>query len=117
MSIIEQMLSKYDINSENEILNALKEIFQEIALLGLYRGNFFSSAAFYGGTSLRILYGSSRFSEDLDFSLLEKNKNFNIEQYFKYIIDEFDALGISIDLRKKNQERKIVKYRICILEK
>ena len=106
MSIIKQMLSKYDISSENEILNALKEIFQEIVLLGLYRGNFFSKAAFYGGTSLRILYGLNRFSEDLDFSLLEKDRNFNIEHYFKYITNEFDALGISIELRKKNKKQK-----------
>ncbi|WP_411266558.1 nucleotidyl transferase AbiEii/AbiGii toxin family protein, partial [Campylobacter volucris] len=40
---------------------------------------FFNKAAFYGGTNLRILYGLERFSEDLDFSLLEKNKNFDIE--------------------------------------
>ena len=43
MNIIEQMLSKYEINTENELVNALKEIFQEIALLGLYRGSFFGS--------------------------------------------------------------------------
>lgn len=106
MSIIKQMLSKYDISSENEILNALKEIFQEITLLGLYRGNFFSEVAFYGGTSLRILYGLNRFSEDLDFSLIEKNQSFNIEDYFKYIINEFDALGVSIELRKKIKKEK-----------
>ena len=83
MNIIEQMLSKYDISSENELVNALKEIFQEVALLGLYRGHFFNKAAFYGGTSLRILYGLNRFSEDLDFTLLEKNSSFNIEHYFQ----------------------------------
>ena len=107
MSIIKQMLSKYDIRSENEILNALKEIFQEITLLGLYRGNFFSEAAFYGGTSLRILYGLNRFSEDLDFSLIGKKQNFNIEDYFKYIINEFEALGIGIELRKKIKKGKL----------
>ena len=74
MNIIEQMLKKYNPKSETEPINALKEIFQEIILLGLYRGGFFNKAAFYGGTSLRILYGLERFSEDLDFSLLEKNK-------------------------------------------
>ena len=84
MTVIEQMLSKYEIESENDIINALKEIFQEIALLGLYRGSFFNKAAFYGGTALRILYGLNRFSEDLDFSLSEKNKSFNIEKYFPY---------------------------------
>ena len=104
MNVIEQMLSKYNIETENDIINALKEIFQEIALLGLYRGGFFNKAAFYGGTSLRILYGLNRFSEDLDFSLLEKNNSFNIENYFSYINDEFEAIGISISLNKKHKK-------------
>lgn len=106
MSIIEQMLDKYEVNSENDIINALKEIFQEITLLGLYRGNFFSKVAFYGGTSLRILYGLDRFSEDLDFSLIEKDTDFNIESYFKHIINEFEALGIGVELKKKDKKNK-----------
>ena len=101
MNIIEQMLLKYTIETEADLINALKEVFQEIALLGLYHGGFFNKAAFYGGTALRILYGLNRFSEDLDFTLLEKNSSFNIEQYFPSVIDEFEALGIKIDLTKK----------------
>ncbi len=103
MNIIEQMLKKYDPQSETELINALKEIFQEITLLGLYRGGFFDKAAFYGGTSLRILYGLERFSEDLDFSLLEKNSNFDIEKYFPSVVSEFEALGIEISLNKKSK--------------
>ena len=103
MNIIEQMLSKYTIKTENELINALKEIYQEIALLGLYRGGFFQKAAFYGGTALRILHGLERFSEDLDFTLLKKNNDFNLEVYFPYIIDEFEALGITISLSKKSK--------------
>ena len=101
MNIIEQMLSNYDITNEADLVNALKEVFQEIALLGLYHGGFFEKAAFYGGTALRILYGLPRFSEDLDFTLLEKSSDFDIEQYFISIIDEFEALGIKIDIAKK----------------
>ncbi|MCP9911748.1 nucleotidyl transferase AbiEii/AbiGii toxin family protein [Cyanobium sp. BA20m-p-22] len=44
---------------------------QEIALAGLYRRGFFGKAAFYGGTCLRIFQKLPRFSEDLDFSLLQ----------------------------------------------
>jgi hypothetical protein len=101
MNICEQMLSNYDITNEADLINALKEVFQEIALLGLYQGGFFEKAAFYGGTALRILHGLPRFSEDLDFTLLQKNDNFKLEQYFGSIVDEFEALGISIDIAQK----------------
>ncbi len=104
MSIIEQMLLNYEINSENDLINALKEVFQEIALLGLYNGGFFEKAAFYGGTALRILYNLPRFSEDLDFTLLEKNDKFDIERYFLPVVEEFEALGIKIDISKKEKK-------------
>jgi len=106
MNIIEQMLLKYKIESEDELINALKEIYQEIALLGLYRGGFFQKATFYGGTALRIIHGLDRFSEDLDFSLLKKDITFEIEDYFPYIIDEFESLGIKMTLTKKTKSKK-----------
>ena len=84
-NIIEQMLYKYDIKNTNDEINALKEIIQEIVLSGLSRGNFFNEAAFYGGTALRIFYNLDRFSEDLDFALLEPNKDFDISKYFNFI--------------------------------
>jgi len=101
------MLNKYNPQSQTEFLNAIKEIFQEITLLGLYRGGFFERATFYGGTSLRILYGLERFSEDLDFSLLEKNKNFDVEKYFLDIINEFETLSIEVSLNKKVKQSTI----------
>lgn len=104
MTIIEQMLSNYEITNESDLINALKEVFQEIALLGLYQGGFFEKAAFYGGTALRILHGLPRFSEDLDFTLLEKNSDFDLERYFDSIIDEFEALGIKIEIAKKEKK-------------
>ncbi|HOO47126.1 MAG TPA: nucleotidyl transferase AbiEii/AbiGii toxin family protein, partial [Deltaproteobacteria bacterium] len=63
-----QMLQKYPLNRLEDYTRALREIIQEVALLGLWRGKFFDKAAFYGGTALRILYGLDRFSEDLDFT-------------------------------------------------
>jgi len=76
-TIIESLLESYSPKSKNDYENAIQEIIQEIALMGLWRSKFFEHAAFYGGTALRILYGLNRFSEDLDFSLLKPDRSFN----------------------------------------
>ena len=102
-NIIEQMLYKYDIKNTNDEINALKEIIQEIVLSGLSRGNFFNEAAFYGGTALRIFYNLDRFSEDLDFALLEPNKDFDISKYFNYIQKELKAYGINLNIPTKEK--------------
>ena len=102
-NIIEQMLYKYDIRNTNDEINALKEIIQEIVLSGLSRGNFFNEAAFYGGTALRIFYNLDRFSENLDFALLEPNKDFDISKYFNYIQKELKAYGINLNITTKEK--------------
>ena len=75
------MLSKYDASNVAEERNAIKEVMQEVVLAGLAKSGFFNDAAFYGGTALRIFYGLDRFSEDLDFSLLKPNPNYEISKY------------------------------------
>ena len=100
------MLDKYTIETEDDFMNALKEVFQEIALLGLYRAGFFEKACFYGGTALRIFYGLDRFSEDLDFSLLQNDEKFYIEKYFPKIINEFKALDVDISASKKIKRKE-----------
>lgn len=100
-NVIEQMITKYEINNVNDEINALKEIIQEIVLAGLSRGNFFNNAAFYGGTALRIFYNLDRFSEDLDFALLEPNKDFDLSKYFIYIEKELKAYGINLEISTK----------------
>ena len=107
MSIIKQMLAKYNIISNEDMRNAMREIFQEITLLGLYDSGFFEKATFYGGTCLRIFHNLPRFSEDLDFSLLQKEHNFNIEKYFQGIVNEFEAFGISTKIRKKDKSGSV----------
>jgi hypothetical protein len=78
---IARMLNRYECQSVEDHVRALREIMQEIALLGLWRSKFFEKAAFYGGTALRILYGMDRFSEDLDFSLLTPLTDFELSRY------------------------------------
>lgn len=104
--ILNQMLAKYDIKNIEDKKNSIKEIIQEIVLGGLARGGFFNEAAFYGGTALRIFYGLDRFSEDLDFSLIASNDNFDLTKYFRYIEDEIKSLGLKFEVIKK--EKNIV---------
>jgi predicted nucleotidyltransferase component of viral defense system len=99
---VKTMLSKYKCQSSLDYENALKEIMQEIALLGLWRAKFFERAAFYGGSALRILYGIDRFSEDLDFSLLKKDKKFSLnDSYMSMIEGELKSFGFSVSIEKR----------------
>lgn len=102
-TIFEQMLSKYSIISNTDRRNAMHEIMQHITLAGLYRGGFFNKAAFYGGTCLRIFHRLDRFSEDMDFSLIEPDEAFQLETYFPAIIEEFHTLGREVILTKKEK--------------
>ena len=97
---LRSMLDKYNCKSMNDYINALREILQEIALLGLWRGKFFEKAAFYGGTSLRILHGLDRFSEDMDFSLLNTMDEFDLSGYGDFIIKETQAFGFDLKFDK-----------------
>lgn len=103
MSLFDQMLERYTINSSTDYDNAVREIMQEVALAGLYRGGFFEKAAFYGGTCLRIFHGINRFSEDMDFSLLIPDKDFSLESYFSHIRNEFQLLGKEVQIIKKTK--------------
>lgn len=106
---IEQMLARYRPKTTADSIKALREILQEVALVGLWRAKFFEKAAFYGGTSLRILYGLDRFSEDLDFSLLKPMDNFSLTSYNKAIQEELNAFGfdVTVSTKKKNTQTQI----------
>jgi len=101
--MLEQMLGRYTTVTEIQKQQALREVMQEIALAGLYRGGFFEKAAFYGGTCLRIFYGLPRYSEDLDFSLLQEDADFSLEPYFEAIKAEFVALDVDVSISQKKK--------------
>jgi len=93
---VARMLARYEPKSVDDSVRALREIIQEVALLGLWRAKFFEHAAFYGGTALRILYGLDRFSEDLDFSLLSPSADFNLGRYTASLEEELLAFGFNV---------------------
>jgi len=99
-----EMLQSYDLSTDQARRNAIFEVNQQIVLNGLYNGGFFDVAAFYGGTCLRIFHGLNRFSEDMDFSLLQPSDNFDFQQYFQPIIDEFTYVGRRVEITKKDKK-------------
>lgn len=103
-NLYEQMLSAYDMTTEQQQRNAIFEANQQVILAGLADGGFFNHAAFYGGTCLRIFHGLQRFSEDMDFSLLAPEEDFEFTQYFQPIIDKFAMVGRDVEIRKKDKK-------------
>lgn len=106
MSTINEMINLYNPKSLNENRAALREILQSIVLIGLSRADFFKKASFYGGTALRIFYGLNRYSEDLDFTLNEKDDSFSLEPYIESIKNVASSYGIDLDINIKKKEIK-----------
>ncbi len=102
---VRKMLAPYDLSTVASATDALREIIQEIALLGLSRSSFFAHAAFYGGTALRIFYGLDRYSEDMDFSLLQPDESFDLAEYEPFVVKELEAFGFHVAFEKKEKSR------------
>ena len=99
------MLSGYELRSDYDKKNAMKEIIQEIILCSLSRTDFFKHAAFYGGTALRIFYGLDRFSEDLDFSLLSPDRGVDLTSYLPALESEVRSYGLNLRAEVKTKTK------------
>ncbi len=102
---ISNMLERYECRTRDDYTNALREILQDVALLGLWRSKFFEHAAFYGGTALRLLYGLDRYSEDLDFSLLKTDDTFSLGTYGEALCREISSFGFDVDFEDRKKAR------------
>jgi predicted nucleotidyltransferase component of viral defense system len=99
---LEDMLRTYNPVTPLDWTLAIREVVQELALLGLWRSGFFEQAAFYGGTALRIFHGLNRFSEDLDFSLVHNASAFRLEPALSSVETELAAWGLSFEAESKS---------------
>lgn len=99
------LIDRYQPQTSSDYQSAVREIVQEIALIGLWRTPFYEHAAFYGGSALRIFHGLQRFSEDLDFSLLQPQSGFSLKPYLGAVADELTAWGFEFraeEIEKSN---------------
>ena len=109
IDLIQKRLAEYNSSGLLDEENALKEIVQEIILFALWRADFFEVAAFQGGTSLRILHGMSRFSEDIDFILREPNPGFQWRPHLDKIAETCEEFGIAPEVLDKQRMDSNVK--------
>src|SRR4030066_763441 len=81
------------------VTQVVREFWEMIILKGLFESHEGKSLIFKGGTVLRLVYGSPRFSEDLDFSLTVDNLKGKFKTLVKKIISPYLELSIT-DLEK-----------------
>ncbi|WP_373524310.1 nucleotidyl transferase AbiEii/AbiGii toxin family protein [Aquiflexum sp.] len=103
--MIKQWIELYKPKNKEELNQSMREVMQEITLAGLYRASFYEKAAFYGGTALRIFHGLDRFSEDLDFTLLDIYPDFSLSKYLNSIENEFSSLGLQVSIKEKEKSK------------
>jgi len=78
----------------------VREYWELVILKGLYDSRFGRNLIFKGGTALRLSYGSPRFSEDLDFSLIQDVLKGRFSSLVKKMIAPFPELYLT-DLEEK----------------
>lgn len=85
--------------------NIAREYIQHIFLSELYKLSGSEKLLFKGGTALRVIYGSPRFSEDLDFSffvLPKKEIDKIVENLFLKVLAEMERFGINVKIGEKS---------------
>ena len=109
IDIIQRRLKEYACESEEEELNAIREILQELILAGLARTDFFTKAAFHGGTQLRIFEGIRRYSEDLYFALVSPDRAFSLKGYLDKVAKELESVGVRLEVKDKSKADSAIK--------
>jgi len=92
---IREFTKKYQTNEHNVI----REYVQHLCLSALYKHREAGNLLFKGGTALRMIYHSPRFSEDLDFT--GRFYHFqDVEKLFLNTLVEVEQSGIMVELKE-----------------
>jgi len=98
-------------NKEDQF-NYLREYLQLLILRIMDERGFFRNLSFVGGTALRILFDLNRFSEDLDFCLVEKTQ-YDFAKFMEIIQKELRLENLSVEIKfkdKKNVASAFIKF-------
>jgi predicted nucleotidyltransferase component of viral defense system len=97
--------------------NQAREYLQALILQSMQRAGALVPLAFHGGTALRFLYGSERYSEDLDFALEGDPKEYDQRAFIQTIRRDLEAQGYKISLKistKRWFRTPLCGFRVCL---
>jgi predicted nucleotidyltransferase component of viral defense system len=84
--------------------NVAREYLQARILAALQRAGAMIPLAFHGGTALRFLYATARYSEDLDFALERERERYDFRALLQTIRRELSAEGYAIEFKVNDQK-------------
>lgn len=93
-------LKEFTNKNQTRLENIIREYIQHLFLSSLYKIKGSEKLLFKGGTALKIIYGSPRFSEDLDFDGQNIYQSKAIDDLFIETISEIEKIGIEISLKE-----------------
>jgi predicted nucleotidyltransferase component of viral defense system len=98
---MEQLLAeRLALELKIDVTQVVREYWEVVLLNRLFESPRGKDLVFKGGTALRLAYGSPRFSEDLDFSLLEDNMGKVFKEMATGLVKPFATADIT-DLATK----------------
>lgn len=109
-------LKEFTNKNQTRLENIIREYIQHLFLSSLYKIKGSEKLFFKGGTALKIIYNSPRFSEDLDFDGQNIYQSKLIEDLFVETISEIEKSGIEIGLKEAKKTTGgylgIISYRL-----
>ena len=108
--IVDDLELKKCINIKNkkDVKNYIREKLQILIISGLSDTDFYKNFAFTGGTCLRLMYNTDRYSEDLDFDFVKKEyKGYDFNKCFNTILDYLDFFNVDCDIEYKEKNNEI----------
>jgi len=84
--------------------NVVREYLQARILATLQRNRAMIPLAFHGGTALRFLFSTPRYSEDLDFALEKNTSDYNLQRYLDDIRNELAGEGYRIGFKVSDKK-------------
>ncbi|MDD2731866.1 MAG: nucleotidyl transferase AbiEii/AbiGii toxin family protein [Candidatus Pacebacteria bacterium] len=92
-------LEKFTDQAQTSIQNIIREYCQHLFLSCLYKQPGAEKLLFKGGTALRIIFRSPRYSEDLDFTGTNIKQS-EVEEIFTNTLLDLEKTGIDVELEE-----------------